>query len=344
MYFRDLIGHQEQIETFGRIYRTGRLPHGLLLCGPAGIGKRLFADSLVAARFCREREAEACGRCPSCKSFAHGNHADLERIQRIPGKRDIGIGQIRELLETLHRKSESDRGRAAIIEDAERLTVEAQNAFLKSLEEPPPDTLLILITSSLQRLLPTVRSRCSIWRFGPLLERELAEFVRRREEPLGQLPLTLARGSPGWLCRMADERLVEGRNALLGFISGERAASVFDLAAELQACASIPAAAEEDAADDGREQSRDRLLLLMQMLSLALRDLAALSGGAGDVLLFNSDRRESLSKRADSLSPEAVLDALERIERTCLHLRRNMDAGLALEVGLQGVAEALARR
>ena len=341
MYFRDLIGHQDQVEALGRIQRAGRLPHGLMLSGPQGIGKRLFSDALVAARFCRLREPDACGQCPSCKSLAHGNHADLELIQRRPGKRDIGIGQIRELLEILHRKSEGDQGRAAIVEDAERMTAEAQNAFLKSLEEPPPETLLILMTSSLERMLPTVRSRCSIWRFGPLSEQELAQFVERREEDLGGLPLALARGSPGWLCRMSDERLVQGRNALLNFLAGQRSTSAFDLAAELQSCASIQSDADGDAADDGREQSRDRLLMLMQMLSLALRDLAVLSAGIEAAALFNTDRLESLSELAASVSPEAALDAQERVEQTCLYLRRNMDAGLALEEGLHGVAERL---
>ncbi|MFH0946448.1 MAG: DNA polymerase III subunit delta' [Planctomycetota bacterium] len=344
MSFRDLIGHQPQIEALGRLLKSGRVPHGMLFSGPDGVGKQLVAEALVAAKFCERKGADACGECKSCRSLSRGNHPDFERIEREPGKRDIGIGQIRELLDILHRKGHTEWGRAAVIRDAERMTTAAQNSFLKTLEEPPPDALLVLVTSRLERILPTVRSRCSLWRFGPLSDAELLEFARTRTDATLDLPLSLAQGSPGRLLGLADDRLMRAREALIRFVAGSSDLSAFDLAALLQECASVPAQEEGDVPDDGRELGRDRLLGLTRMLSLALRDLALLSLGLEEKLLFNRDRNEALAARARSLDPESALEALEVVDQLGFHLRRNMDAGLALEEGLLGVSKLIGRR
>ena len=344
MFFRDLIGHQAQIESLGRVLKSGRTPHGMLFSGPDGVGKQMVAEALVAAKFCEQSDLDACGECKSCKSLSRGNHPDFEKIGREPGKRDIGIGQVRELLEILHRKGHTEYGRAAVIRDAERMTTAAQNAFLKTLEEPPPNALLVLVTSRLERILPTVRSRCSIRRFGPLSEKELGEFARLRPDNLGSLPLSLAQGSPGRLLALADARLMRAREALIEFVAGSRDHSAFDLAALLQACAASQDQEESDRPEDGRELSRDRLLGLTRLLSLALRDLALLALGSEERLLFNRDRSDLLAARAGSLDPERALEALEVVDRLGLHLRQNMDAGLALEEGLLGVSELIGTR
>ncbi|MBI4880088.1 MAG: AAA family ATPase [Planctomycetes bacterium] len=211
MFFRDVIGQRAQVEELKRGLRSLRLPHALLLCGKAGVGKRLVADALAAAKLCDAAADEACGACPSCRAFAHGAHPDCEVVTREAGRRDIGIGQVRALLETLHRKAERSRGRAVIVDESERLTAEAQNALLKTLEEPPPGALLVLVTAVAERLLPTVRSRCALYRFGPLTDAEMEEYRARAGDVPGGFPLSLAAGAPLFNSALC-ERLREPRS------------------------------------------------------------------------------------------------------------------------------------
>ena len=139
-----------------------RLPHGLLLQGPAGVGKERFASALAAALFCRRSgdRVEACGDCPECQLSRAGNHSDLHWLRILEKKKSIGVDQVREVCERLAMTSMRGGHRVAVIVPAEKMTTAAQNALLKTLEEPAPRTVLILVTARPSLLLPTLRSRC----------------------------------------------------------------------------------------------------------------------------------------------------------------------------------------
>ncbi len=342
MFFREVIGQRAQVEELRRGLRSGRLPHALLLCGKAGVGKRLVADALAAAKLCDAAGDEACGACPSCRAFQHGVHPDCEVVTREAGRRDIGIGQVRALLETLHRKAERARGRAVILDEAERLTVEAQNALLKTLEEPPPGALLVLVTAVADRLLPTVRSRCALHRFGPLADAEMEEYRTRAGDVPAGFPLALAAGSPGRLRRLADEGLLRARTRLLDFLAAPGQTSPFDLAAELIACAASGAAAQQDEDDDQRERLRDRLLLVLRLLALLLRDLSIVSLRVEGASLVNCDLSERLLEAGGRVAPDRVDASSEACEQALLDLRRNMDPALALEEAAARIGGLLA--
>ena len=147
---------------------SGRLTHGLLLHGPRGVGKELFASALAAALFCSRRGAAmtACGECAECRLSRAGSHPDLHWVTLLKdakGEKDkkaIGVDQVRELGEALAMTSMRSGYRVAVIVPAETMTDSAQNALLKTLEEPAPRTVLVLVTARPSGLLPTLRSRC----------------------------------------------------------------------------------------------------------------------------------------------------------------------------------------
>ena len=140
----------------------GRLPHGLLLHGPDGVGKERFAGVLAAGLFCRQRVAGVtpCGACPECALSRGGSHPDLHWLRRPEDKKSIGVDQVREACDELAMTSMRGGYRVAIITPANIMTIAAQNALLKTLEEPAPRTLLVLVTARPSQLLPTLRSRC----------------------------------------------------------------------------------------------------------------------------------------------------------------------------------------
>jgi DNA polymerase III subunit delta' len=139
-----------------------RLPHALLLHGPAGVGKEQFAGALAAALLCTGRAArlEACGRCAECALSRAGSHPDLHWLRRPDDRKTISVDQVRELAERLAMTSMRRGRRVAIVTPAHAMTTSAQNALLKTLEEPAAGTLLMLVSSRPSGLLPTLRSRC----------------------------------------------------------------------------------------------------------------------------------------------------------------------------------------
>jgi DNA polymerase-3 subunit delta' len=152
-------GARSRLET---AMAGGRLPHGLLLHGPDGVGKELFATVLAAGLFCSGRRAglTPCGACPECSLSKAASHSDLHWLRRPEDKKSIGVDAVRETCEQLGMTSMRGGYRVAIVTPAHLMTVNAQNALLKTLEEPAPRTLLVLITSRPSGLLATLRSRC----------------------------------------------------------------------------------------------------------------------------------------------------------------------------------------
>lgn len=139
-----------------------RLPHGLLLSGAPGLGKHEFAQALAERLLCRDarNEAMACGQCKSCQLLAAGTHPDLATVAPEEGKKQISVNTVRELRERLTQSAQQGRYRVAIVAPADAMNVNAANALLKTLEEPGPDTILMLVSARPQSVPITVRSRC----------------------------------------------------------------------------------------------------------------------------------------------------------------------------------------
>jgi DNA polymerase-3 subunit delta' len=176
-----------------------RLPHAVLVHGPAGVGKERFAAALAAALFCTRRgdSLEACGECPDCALSRAGSHPDLHWLRRVEGKKSISVDQVRETCEQLGMTSMRRGYRVAIVAPAQAMTLSAQNALLKTLEEPAPRTLLVLVSSRPSRLLATLRSRCQRIEIArPPATEALAWLARELGGPVAPELLDVAGGAP----------------------------------------------------------------------------------------------------------------------------------------------------
>ena len=172
-----IIGHQQIIEQLQRTVASERIAGAYLFVGPTGIGKETVARHFAQLIFCQQ-EAQppiVCGTCLACRKVDSGNHPDLQFIR--PEGSLLKIGQIRELQkQIIYEPLEASR-KVYILTDAERMNPEAENCLLKTLEEPPASSVLILLTSNLQALLATTRSRCQILQFHPMPTQALAEIL-----------------------------------------------------------------------------------------------------------------------------------------------------------------------
>jgi DNA polymerase-3 subunit delta' len=235
MSWQSIRGHDRVVDKFRRAITKGRLASTFLFVGPPGIGKRTFALALAKALLCErspEERLHPCGECPSCLQVQSRNHPDVELIAKpadkafIPLELLIGDAEHRMragLCYNIALKPFSGRRKIAILDDADYLNKEGANCLLKTLEEPPTKSILILIGTSEQRQLPTIRSRCQIVRFSPLSESDVSELlVERGICSDTALACSAAANSQGSLERAAlwcDPSLGEFHSELIQFLS-----------------------------------------------------------------------------------------------------------------------------
>ena len=247
--------------------------HAYLFCGARGCGKKTLARLLAQALFCEAGEAERpCGHCPACKRFLSGNHPDARTV--APKGRSIGVDDVRELIDYLSRRPYEGGWHVAIIERAEKMTPSAQNALLKTLENPPEDTVFFLLTETPGALLSTVRSRARLVRVSPLTREACAEaLVRRGVEAKRAARLAgLAHGSVGRALELGSDA---GFEALL-------ARSLTSLAALKD-----PASVAEAAAPFYEERERQEDLL--EIFEIIGRDRMALENGVAPEALTGEE-------------------------------------------------------
>jgi DNA polymerase-3 subunit delta' len=218
MAFSEVRGHHRPLQIIRRVIETGRVHHAYLFTGMEGIGKRLVALNMAKALNCVHQAGEACDCCRSCQLMAQGMHPDLILIE--PTGESIKIDQIRELQQSIALKPYEARWRVIIIDGAEQLTREAANALLKTLEEPPSQTTIILVASAVEGLPPTVVSRCQRIRFSPLSQEEVTTVVRDRLSAEAiHILAPLAGGSPGRALRMQGEDVPRIKGLLVSALS-----------------------------------------------------------------------------------------------------------------------------
>jgi DNA polymerase III subunit delta' len=231
MAWQDLYGHDRIAAQFRRAAERGRLGGSFLFVGPPGVGKRTFAVKMAKSLLCREHGEDvfdACGRCPSCVQVEAGTHPDLLTVAK-PADRaqfplEILIGdkenRMREgLCRDISLRPFMGGRKVAIIDDADYFGRECANCLLKTLEEPPPKSILILIGTTPARQLPTIRSRCRVIRFLPLEPECIARILLEQgivsDEDEAMEIAAQSEGSLTKAAELADEELREFRRVLL---------------------------------------------------------------------------------------------------------------------------------
>ncbi len=193
----EIIGHQKQWQFLKKSVRMHRVPHAYLFSGQSQLGKKTISLEFIKLLFCQRKNEEPCQTCQSCQYLKKGIHPDFFLVE--PQKREIKISQIRELSWKLSLHSSISPFKAALINEAHSLNSEAQNCFLKTLEEPKGKTILILITEYPETLFPTILSRIQKIRFFPVPKSEIENYLKKQGLALkeAQRIVSLSFGKPG---------------------------------------------------------------------------------------------------------------------------------------------------
>lgn len=324
-----IVGHDEIVEQFRRTLAAGRLASTYLFVGPPGIGKRRFALELAHALLCTdsiEASLEPCGRCDSCRMFTAGNHPDVEVVGLPPDKSmlpiDLFIGDHEHrnrdgLCHRIGLKPFFGRHKVAIVDDADHFSIPSANCLLKTLEEPPPSALLILIGSSPSRQLPTIRSRSQVVRFNSLDRETIAQILVNTgvtaDQDFARRVGELSEGSVERAVELADPALWGFRDQLLSALGGERTDSV-RLTRMIQTFVD----------EAGKEPAQRRVRLRVVI------------GFAIEFYRLNL-RSEGTAK------PESAVAALDSCLTALENIDRNANVGLVIQAWCEGLAGAAGR-
>lgn len=325
MSFARILGHDRPLRLIRRALEAGRLPHALLFSGPGGVGKRTVARELGKALNCAgEAGRDACDACPSCRLAARGErgeHPDILIVE--PAGRSLKIDQIREVERHAALSPYAGQRRVAIVDAAEAMTQQAQNAFLKTLEEPPGGAVLILVSAAPTALLPTIRSRCQEVRFGSLPDDVvvallagggLGEDDARRAAVLGGGSVGQARLWAERFPLARQEEVLQGTWASLAS-PGRALAWAKQLADEFKG-------------------KRDLVPWALQLLGAWARDLASPAAGDGSP--------SSVVLGRDRVSRQAALTFYAAVARAQEALESNVNLQLALDAMLLRMHAAFA--
>ncbi|MGE0374708.1 MAG: DNA polymerase III subunit delta' [Planctomycetaceae bacterium] len=327
-------GHDRQREQFEQAVRRDRLAHAYLFVGAEGIGKRRFAEFLAQCLLCEQRPGgrlEACGSCPACIQVQAETHPDLIRIALPEGKRELPVelmigsrdkrGQEGLCHELAMRPMRADR-RIAIVDDAQTMNAESANALLKTLEEPPPGSLLILLTPVIDAVLPTIRSRCQPITFAPLSEQDVAELIVTlgwvSDEQTAREAAALAAGSLVTARQLLQPELRDLRSHLFRVLESPQ---LDPLAASAAILAGIDELGGDAAAQ--RVHASWAIRFCIESLRSRMRELSA----AGDA----DDREGGGEVEVEVELIDSVAAQLDRCFDAELQLQRSMPIPLCLE-------------
>jgi DNA polymerase-3 subunit delta' len=343
MALEDIIGQERAITILRGFQLRKRVPHALLFAGDEGIGKKLAAINFAKALNCRgagigvqvgidskrgsgfgeqdaklQTQTDACDQCPSCKKINGGNHPDVSVIAPEGDGGQITVSAIRALEEALSFKPFEGQWKVAIIDDADRLNQSAANAFLHTLEEPTPQSVLVLVSSRPEVLLPTIRSRCQKINFSPLPVDAMSNYIRENVSGLS-----------------------DGQSALLSLLSGGRIGTALNenLIEQRDRSCEILKQLLGEGWEDVWEDKYD-MEQWFDWGQLWMRDIAVFKATGQTELLINADRAEDIG----AIARGAAIKDILKLARELYTIRRQLFFNLNKQVTLNYTSLLLRKR
>jgi len=341
MPFSDILGQPHALERVRNFLAVRRMSHGTAIVGPRGTGKKLLALSLAKAHYCLNEKDDFCDQCVNCLRIAHGNHPDVYLLELASNEPRYKIERLRsEFLEHIYISSVEGGPKFFIVDEANKLLAIGQNAILKTLEEPPEATHILLLAEELSSLLPTVRSRVQVIHMRPLPQRDL-ETIAKSENPDADpeavaLATRFARGSAERVREiLSDDNYLEAKRMVVDALAKINPKKILGSAEILiKAVGSVAFASDIGQ----RHQRRAKAAAVLDIIVIALRDAAMRDAGADETRIMNIDQLDAVDALASRLGLENIL----KMSRFIQDARQKMIINVNIDMMLKQMVLELA--
>lgn len=313
MSFSDIVGHDSIIKQVVNAIKYEKLAHAHLLVGEDGIGKSLIAKNMALKILGEEKDIQ---------------YADLLEWKMVKGKKSIGVQEIRKLIDEINKKPYEGENKVIIVYEADKMTIQAQNAFLKTIEEPPKGVYIILLCENLEVILDTIKSRCQIHKLRSLTLNEMETFLKRKYSSLEEAQIRVltafSDGIPGRAEKfMEDDSFKEIRDTTLNILMcaiNNDDKDIFDYG---------------DFLSKNQQKWRE---VLNSILSY-VRDTIVYKEAGDDELVINADKIQDIKELANMFSFNKLNDIIKVIDKTRENLDRNLNPTLVFEMMLLKIQE-----
>lgn len=324
MNFTSVIGHEKAIETLKGAIRNKTVSHSYIFDGEEGLGKKKIAFIFAKTLLCKEQGEEPCNHCSSCMKFDGGNHPDLLVIE--PEKGTIKKGEVEALIKGVATAPFESLRKVFILDDSHRMSLEAKNALLKTLEEPPEYINIILITSNRNNLLPTIISRCQNIKFHPVETKKISDLLvslygKGREE--AEFISDFSKGSVGKSIKLAtSDDFFQKRDEVISLIDSLIRGD------STKAISSI----------GFFNDNKDDIDQVLDIFLFWFRDLIIYKEIGDSTLIINKDKVEYLSRQS-FIDFSKINDIIEKVQQTKDNINRNVNFQLSIETMLLNIQE-----
>ena len=327
MKFQEIIGQESIVEHLQRAIEGGRVSHAYILVGERSAGKEFIANVFAKALQCEHyHDGEPCCDCQSCGQADHGNQPDIIKVQHEKPN-TIGVDDVRSMIGDVMIKPYSSKWKVYIINEAEKMTVQAQNALLKTLEEPPAYVVILLLATNLETLLPTIQSRCVILNMKPVADDMVKEYLMKEikvPEYKAEVCAAFARGNIGRAKALASSEEFDNiKTDAVGLLKHIRDMEIGEIVASIKKISEY----QFDIND------------YLDILSVWYRDVL-LFKATNDVnhLIFR-DEIQYIMKTSDESSYEGIENILDALEKAKARLKANVNFDLTMELLLLAIKE-----
>ena len=304
------IGHSKIVEGFMKRVESNTLSHAHLISGRDGIGKSILADIFVSKILNKEVSKE-----------------HIDAINYRNNKASIGVSEVRDIIEEVNKRPYEGDKKVVIIYNAEKLTIQAQNALLKTIEEPPNGVYIFLLTTNLEFILDTIKSRCQIYKLTPLTNDEMISFIKSKheidEEELLSV-LAYSEGIPGRAERfLKDTELQNLRNLIINMLRDINKNEI-DVAIKY-----------EKAFENYKDEKEE----LLNIISTFIRDIILYKELNNKKLIINSDKNKEIEELMEMMSYKKLNGMLKYIEEARDNLNHNTNFSITISIMIMGFLE-----
>jgi DNA polymerase-3 subunit delta' len=325
--FKDIIGHEQVIGYLQTALKNHKVSNAYMICGEPGSGKTLVASAFAKALVCQAGYGDACNMCDSCHQFDSGSHPDVKVVQHEKTA-SIGVNDVREqVINDVFEKPYYDGYKVYVIPEADKLTVEAQNALLKTIEEPPAYAVILLLVSSPGTILPTIRSRCIVLNLRSVDTEKIEKLLEQRyriPDYQAKVCAAYAQGLTGKAVRMAtSQNFMENLEFILDILRR------IDHMEDYELCSSVRAIT-----NNGIDVND-----LLDIMKVWYRDVLVLKATNDVNQLVFKNEYQYLQEKANIASYESINNILKALDTAELRLDANVNFEIAMEMLLLAIKE-----